>query len=104
MAMRVGRSRPRRTTSPSAHRRAEHAQRGVALELVDEPVVLVHRRHDGGEELVEDRDDPLRALAVGERRRADDVDEQGDTSQVAPPSVVPRSSASRATSAPTWRP
>ena len=57
-------------------RRAEHAQRGVALELVDRAAVLVDRRHDGAEELVEQRDDLQRRALRGELRRADEVDEQ----------------------------
>jgi hypothetical protein len=45
--------------------RAEHAQGGVALELVDQAAVLVRRVDDDREEAVEQRDDLLRRTAGG---------------------------------------
>ena len=84
--------------------RPEHAQRGVALELVDQALALVHGLHDRLEELVEHRHHALRAWARASEVEPTMSTNSADTSQLAPPSAVPRSSASRATSAPTWRP
>ena len=63
---------------------AEDRQRGVALELVDEPAVSVDRLDDHPEELVEQPDDLRRRLRGGELGGADQVDEQhGDVALLA---------------------
>ena len=56
-------------------RRAEHRQRGVTLELVDQPVVPVDLVDDDGEEPVQQFDDLGRGPAGHQLRGADDVDE-----------------------------
>src|SRR3954447_11812047 len=56
--------------------RAEDAQSGVALELVDPPAVAGDRLHDHREEAIEQLDDLLRCARLGQAGRADDVDEQ----------------------------
>ena len=56
-------------------RRAEHRQRGIALELVDEPVMAVHLVDDHREEPVEQFDHLGRRPAGHQLRGADDVDE-----------------------------
>ena len=82
-------------------RRAEDGQRGVALELVDEPAVAANGVHDHPEELVEQADD-----FAGRPRGRQLVEPTRSTNSTAtsrswPPSSVPRSSARRATSSPT---
>ncbi len=56
--------------------RAEHGERGVALKLVDQPTVFVHRSHHDLEEVVEDVGD-LRGRAIdGELGGAGQIDEE----------------------------
>src|SRR3546814_4009889 len=57
-------------------RGAEDGQRGVTLELVDEPAVLVHGVDDDAEELVEQVHHLGGGDGGGQLRRADQVDEQ----------------------------
>ena len=57
-------------------RGAEHGQRRVALEFVDDALVAVHAVDDALEELVELADDDFRRVLHGEGGRSDDVDEQ----------------------------
>src|SRR3954465_13683688 len=66
----------RRLARAVLDRRAEHAQRAVALELVAPAAVAADDVDDDAEEAVEQRDDLLRRPLAGERRRADEVDEQ----------------------------
>ena len=85
-------------------RRAEHAQRAVPLELVDQAAVLADHIDDRGEEAVQQVDHPS-----GRSRAASAVDPTTSTNRAAtvrcsPPSATPRSSASRATSSPTCLP
>ena len=53
----------------------EHAQRPVALELVDPPALAVDRPDDHVEEVVERLDDVVGRQDLGHGGRADDVDE-----------------------------
>jgi hypothetical protein len=65
--------------------RAEHGQRGVALELVDPSGVLLHDVDDDGEEPVQQRHDLLRRAPGGQGGGADEVDEQHrDAADLAP--------------------
>ena len=56
-------------------RRAEYAQRGVPLELVDPPLVRGDRLDDDREELVEQLHDVRGVARLGESGRALEVDE-----------------------------
>ncbi len=54
---------------------AEHAQRGVALELVDPATFLLDPLDDDPEERVQQADDGIRRTRLREPARADEVDE-----------------------------